>query len=99
MFIIVDNYIFYYMDFLNIINDYINIEQYYKKLKNFEYKELENLYCFINIKWTRILNNIDNNEYSNKRLEKYIDFNKNLNNFIDSDIVIALFVKNIIEKY
>ena len=47
MFIIIDKYIFYYMDFLDVINDYIDIKQYYKKLNNFECKELENLYRFI----------------------------------------------------
>ena len=99
MFIIVDKYIFYYMDFLNILNDYIDIEQYYKNLNYVEYKELENLYRFINIKWTRIVNNTEINEYSHKRLEKYSDFNKNIKEFVDSDIVIALFVKNIIDRY
>lgn len=99
MFIIIDKYIFYYMDFLDIINDYINIEQYYKKLNDFEYKELENLYRFINIKWTRILNNTEKNEYSDKLLEKYSDFNKNIKKFIDNDIFIAIFIINIIERY
>ena len=99
MFIIIDKYIFYYMDFLNVISDYINIEQYYKKINNFKYKELENLYRFINIKWTRILNNIEKNEYSDKLLEKYSDFNKNIKNFIDNDIFIAIFIINIIERY
>ena len=99
MFIIVDKYIFYYMDFLNILNDYIDIEQYYKNLNYVEYKELENLYRFINIKWTRIVNNTEINEYSHKRLEKYSDINKNIKEFVDSDIVIALFVKNIIDRY
>ena len=99
MFIIIDKYIFYYMDFLNVISDYIYIEQYYKKLNDFEYKELENLYRFINIKWTRILNNIEKNEYSDKLLEKYSDFNKNIKNFIDNDIFIAIFIINIIERY
>ena len=99
MFIIIDKYIFYYMDFLNVISDYINIEQYYKKINNFKYKELENLYRFINIKWTRILNNIEKNEYSDKLLEKYSDFNKNIKKFIDNDIFIAIFIINIIERY
>ena len=99
MFIIIDKYIYYYMDFLDIISDYINIERYYKKINNFEYKDLENLYSFINIKWTRIINNMDNNEYSDKKLEKYSDFNKNIKKFIDSDIVIGVFVKNIIDRY
>jgi len=99
MFIIIDKYIFYYMNFLDIINDYINIEQYYKKLNDIESKELENLYRFINIKWTRIVNYMDNNEYSHKKLEKLTNFNKNIKEFVDSDIVIALFVKNIIDRY
>ena len=99
MFIIIDKYIFYYMDFLDIINDYINIDIYYKNLKNFELKDLENLYHFINVKWTRIVNYMDNNEYSHKKLEKLTNFNKNIKKFIDSDIVIALFVKNIIDRY
>jgi hypothetical protein len=99
MFIIIDKYIFYYMDFLDIINDYIYIERYYKKLNDLESKELENLYRFINIKWTRIVNNTEINEYSHKKLKKLTDFNKNIKEFIDSDIVIALFVKNIIDRY
>ena len=99
MFIIIDKYIFYYMDFLDIINDYINIDIYYKNLNNFELKDLENLYHFINVKWTRIVNYMDNNEYSHKKLEKLTNFNKNIKKFIDSDIVIALFVKNIIDRY
>ena len=99
MFIIIDKYIFYYMDFLDIINDYIDIERYYKKLNDIESKELENLYRFINIKWTRIVNNTEINEYSHKKLEKLTNFNKNIKEFVDSDIVIALFVKNIIDRY
>ena len=99
MFIIIDKYIFYYMDFLDIINDYIYIDEYYKKLNDLEYKDLENLYRFINIKWIRIVNNTEKNEYSHKKLEKYSDFNKNIKLFIDNDIMIALFVKNIIDRY
>lgn len=87
------------MDFLNILHDYIDIDKYYKNLNNFESNDLKNLYHFINIKWTRIVNNTQKNKYSDKKLEKYSDFNKNIKLFIDNDIVIALFVKNIINRY
>ena len=87
------------MNFLNVLDDYLNTDKYYKMLLNFESKELENLYRFINIKWTLTVNTIKQNIYSNKKLCKYSNFNNNLKSFIDNNIVLALFVKNIIERY
>jgi hypothetical protein len=87
------------MDFLNVLINYIDIDKYYKYLSSFNDAELKNLYHLINIKWCKILNNIDKNKYSHKKLEKYSNFNKNIRKFVNNDIVIGLFVKNIIDRY
>ena len=88
------------MDFLNELRDYLNVNIYYEKILKYEDSDLKNLYNFINIKWTLTIKNIKENKYSTKTLNKYnSDFNNNLKKFIDKDIVIALFVKNIIDRY
>ena len=88
------------MDFLNVLSDYLNVNIYYEKILKYEDSDLKNLYNFINIKWTLTIKNIKENKYSTKTLNKYnSDFNNNLKKFIDKDIVIALFVKNIIDRY
>jgi hypothetical protein len=102
MFIIIDKFIIYYMNFLDILTEYMDVNIYYKKLLKFDTKDIMNLYYYINIKWTKIINNIEYNKYSNKKLKKLVHnnkFNNNLNIFIDNDIGIALFVKNIIDRY
>lgn len=87
------------MDFFDILNNYMNVDAYYRKINDLESKDIENLYRFINIKWSRIVNNIEENEYSNKRLLLFSNFNNNIKQFIDNHIVLALFVKNIIDRY
>ena len=87
------------MDFFDILNNYMNVDEYYKKINKLKSKELENLYRFINIKWSRIVNNIEENEYSQKRLSSFSNFNNNIKQFIDNHIVLALFIKNIIDRY
>lgn len=87
------------MDFFDILNNYMNVDTYYIKINKLKSKELENLYRFINIKWSRIVNNIEENEYSQKRLSSFSNFNNNIKQFIDNHIVLALFIKNIIDRY
>lgn len=87
------------MDFLNILSEYIDIDKYYKKLYKYNEKDKENLYRYINIKWSKIINNLNKNMYSCKKLKKYTDFNENIKEFIDDDIMIGIFVKNIIDRY
>ena len=89
------------MDFLNILKDYENIETCYKKLSNYNETEFKNLYNFIKIKWSLAMNKINNNKYLNKKINYYKknSFNKAINDFINKDIAIALFIKNIINRY
>ena len=87
------------MDFLNILSEYIDIDKYYEKLYKYNEKDKENLYRYINIIWSKIINNLNKNMYSSKKLKKYTDFNENIKEFIDDDIMIGIFVKNIIYRY
>ena len=77
------------------------LKRVYKKLSNYNETEFKNLYNFIKIKWSLAMNKINNNKYLNKKINHYKknSFNKAINDFINKDIAIALFIKNIINRY
>jgi hypothetical protein len=88
------------MDFLNILKDCFDIEIYYKKMSKYKETEFKNLYNFIKIKWSLIIKKMNKKEYLNKQFDDYSkDFNQDIKHFIKKDIAIALFVKNIIDRY
>lgn len=88
------------MDFLDILKEYLDIEIYYKNISKYRETELKNLYNFIKIKWSLIIKKINKKEYLNKQLNNYSkDFNEDIKHFIKKDIAVALFVKNIIDRY
>ena len=92
------------MDFLNHLDDYCNIKKYYDKINNFDETDLKNLYNYININWSKILNEIDDEYYSTIKLTKKSncsieEFNESLNYFINDNYTLGIFVINTIERH
>ena len=94
--------------FTNILDQNMNTSKYInmlKKIKKYKYKNIIN---FINNKWIRS-QNILFKKYKKIKYKKevikvdydidFIEFNKILNTFIDNNIVIAIFLINLINSY
>ena len=58
------------MDFLNHLKDYVNIQKYYNKLNKFDNNDYKNIINYLNIQWSKILLNIDDEFYSNIKISK-----------------------------
>ena len=92
------------MDFLNHLNDYCNIQIYYDKINILDKTDIKNIYNYIHINWSKILNIIDDEYYSNIKLNKKIsctldEFNNSLKYFIDNNYTLGIFVINTIKQY
>ncbi|MBD23754.1 MAG: hypothetical protein CMG46_01925 [Candidatus Marinimicrobia bacterium] len=91
----------------NILNNYININSFYKLLSSCSIHNLNNILNYINIHWTIIKRDIDkkykNNKYKgiliNTYCKSYDDFNNNIIEFINGEIAIAIMCVNIINAY
>ena len=71
------------MDFLNHLDDYCNIQIYYDKINKYDKTDIKNLYNYIHINWSKILNIIDDEYYSNIKLNKKLIYTINeLNNLL-----------------
>ena len=51
------------MDFLDHLRDYMDVEKYYKKLNQLEDIDYKNIINYLNIQWTKILHEIDDEYY------------------------------------
>ena len=92
------------MDFLNHLDDYRNIQIYYNKINILNEIDIKNLYNNIHINWSKILNIIDDEYYSNIKLNKRLsctldEFNELLKQFINNNYTLGIFVINTIKRY
>ena len=94
--------------FTDIVNENMNTYKYINMLKNIKKYKYKNIINFINHKWIRsqnILLKKNNKIKYKKKVMKvdydidFVEFNKILIGFIDNDIVIAIFVINLIDSY
>ena len=92
------------MDFLDHLRDYMDIEKYYKKLYKLEEIDYKNIINYLNIQWTKILNEIDDEYYSSIKLKKIykcdkISFNEKMNEFINMNYTMGIFFINSFIRY
>lgn len=92
-----------YLNCFDILSDNINVSKYYDILNKCEPYHINNLLDFINIKWSKMvyLINIEykENKYTNKELKKRDGINETINEFINNDQVLAIFIINSIHKF
>ena len=89
------------------LNQYLLIDEYYYLLQQCNLKNLQNILNYINIHWCK-LNIFLNKKYSNNKYESisinnkcntYEEFNNNLKSFIDNNIILAIYIINMIINY
>ena len=94
--------------FLDILSDYIDIYNYIYILKNIEQYKYKNIINYINYNWIKSQNileikyNYKKYNTQNIKIEYDINFNKFnkiLINFINNNIVICIFIFNLINLY
>ena len=94
--------------FLDILSDYIDIYNYIYILKNIEQYKYKNIINYINYNWIKSQNileikyNYKKYNTQNIKIEYDINFNqfnKILINFINNNIVICIFIFNLINVY
>lgn len=92
---------FHKFDCFQIIHKYIDITPYYKILNSLLMHNIKNIVNFINIKWN-IIKKHTNSFHSlvlNKNIFNHDDFNNNIKQFINNNVIICIFVINSIIKY
>tara|TARA_Y100000593_G_scaffold90286_1_gene176373 strand:- start:806 stop:1087 length:282 start_codon:yes stop_codon:yes gene_type:complete len=92
------------MDFLDHLKDYMDVEKYYKKLNKLEDIDYKNIINYLNIQWTKILQEIDDEYYSSIKLKKIykcdkISFNEKMNEFINMNYTMGIFFINSFIRY
>ena len=92
------------MDFLDHLRDYIDIEKYYKKINQLEDIDYKNIINYLNIQWTKILNEIDDEYYSSIQIDKIYSCNKNIfnqkmNKFINKNYTMGMVFINSFIRY
>ena len=94
--------------FLDILSEYIDIYNYIYFLQDIEIYKYKNILNYINHKWIKSENILFKKYKKNKYKKKYIKteydinfnkFNTILTDFIDNNIVIGIFVFNLIQSY
>ena len=94
--------------FLDILSYYIDIYKYIYILQNIEEYKYKNIINYINHKWIKS-QNILMNKYNFKKYNKtnikieyditFDKFNKILTDFIDNNIILGIFIFNLINTY
>ena len=92
------------MDFLDHLQDYMDVEKYYKKLNKLEDIDYKNIINYLNIQWTKILNEIDDEYYSSIQISKIYScnktiFNQKMNEFINNNYTMGIFFINSFIRY
>ena len=92
------------MDFLDHLRDYMDVEKYYKKINQLEDIDYKNIINYLNIQWTKILQEIDDEYYSTIQINKIyscdkILFNQMMNEFIDKNYTMGIFFINSFIRY
>ncbi len=94
--------------FLDLLSEYINIYKYVYILQNIEEYKYKNILNYINHKWIKSQNILfkkyNKKKYITKNIKidydiTYNEFNKILTEFIDNNIVISIFVFNLLQSY
>ena len=92
------------MNFLDHLKDYMNVDKYYNKLDQLDEIDYKNIINYLNIQWTKILHEIDDEYYSTIHIDKIYScnkniFNKKMNEFIDNNYVMGIFFINSFIRY
>ena len=92
------------MNFLDHLKDYMNVDIYYNKLDQLDEIDYKNIINYLNIQWTKILHEIDDEYYSTIKIDKIYScnkniFNKKMNEFIDNNYVMGIFFINSFIRY
>mgnify|MGYP001244985131 CR=1 FL=1 len=93
-----------------ILNDYIPLEFYNKFLNTLPNHKFKNIWNHIVTKWVNMDQKINNKEYLKSKYSKQkynynhknidiVELDSLLDNFIDNDILMALFAVNCIQNY
>ena len=93
-----------YMDFLNHLKDYIYVDKYYKKLNQLNNIDYKNIINYLNIQWSKILQEIEDDYYSYITIDKIHScdlmlFNQKMNEFIKKNYTMGLFFINSFIRY
>jgi hypothetical protein len=89
------------------IDNHIDVNEYYNILKHSSFQNLKNIINYIFINWNitkkQIDNKYPNNKYKNVVINNNInniqDFNDNIKEFINNDLILSIFTINNIVKY
>ena len=92
------------MDFLNHLQEYIDINKYYDKLSELDNNDYKNIINYLNIQWSKILLNIDDKYYSNIKINKVTKcdldlFNIKMNEFINNNYTLGMVFVNTLIRY
>jgi hypothetical protein len=92
------------MNFLDHLNDYIDINKYYKQLNQLDNIDYKNINNYINIQWTKIKHEIDDEYYSSININKIYScdkliFNSIMNKFINKNYTMGIFFINSFTRY
>ena len=92
------------MNFLNHLHEYIDINKYYDKLSKLDNNDYKNIINYLNIQWSKILLNIDDEYYSNIKINKINKcdatiFNIKMNEFINNNYTMGMVFINTLIRY
>ena len=92
------------MDFLDHLKDYICVDKYYDKLNKLDNIDYKSIINYLNIQWSKILLNIDDEYYSNIKINKIYKcdintFNLKMKEFIDQNYTMGIFFINSFNRY
>jgi len=92
------------MNFLDHLKDYMDVDKYYKKLNQLDNIDYKNIINYLNIQWSKILHEIDDEYYSSIQISKIYScdkniFNQRMNEFINKKYTMGIFFINSFIRY
>ena len=92
------------MDFLDHLKDYIYVDKYYKKLNQLNNIDYKNIINYLNIQWSKIVQEIEDELYSSITIDKIYKcdnqlFNQKMNEFINQNYTMGIFFINSFNRY
>ena len=92
------------MDFLDHLSDYMNVDKYYNKINELEDLDYKNIINYLNIQWSKVLQEINDEYYSFIKLNKIYScdktlFNQKMNEFINKNYTMGIFFINSFVRY
>jgi len=95
-----NKYINYDFNFLNILKEYFDINQFYNILNHLEDQNLKNIYNHIYFRWNKISSKHEmNNDLTFNRYLNRSEFDMILEKFINNELYKAISVVNLITSY